>query len=141
MNIPPFGTFDIDTSVTCNASTLNATIRIDQITGKGTLTVMCNGIVLNRIEAQIGIPISMSSVVRDYLGAVSNIGGAISGMVEGTLTGGMGGMLAGGLPGIGNALKSLQARANTIGTTGSYGSLIGDFKLDHQFFSFVLCEL
>ncbi len=134
LTIPPFGTFDIDTSVTCNASTVTATIRIDQITGKGTLTVTCNGIVLNRIEAQIGIPISMSSVTRDYLGAVSNIGGAISGMAEGALTGGMGGMIAGGFSGIGNALKSLQARANTIGTTGSYGSLIGDFRLDHQFF-------
>lgn len=134
LTIPPFGTFDIDTSVTCNASTVTATIRIDQITGKGTLTVTCNGIVLNRVEAQIGIPISMSSVTRDYLGAVSNVGGAIGGMVEGALSGGMGGMIAGGFTGIGNALKSLQARANTIGTTGSYGSLIGDFRLDHQFF-------
>lgn len=126
LTIPPFGTFDIDTSVTCNASTLNAIIRIDQITGKGTLTVMCNGIVLNRIEAQIGIPISMSSVTRDYLGVASDVGGSIGDFISGDVLG--------GLSGIGNALKSLQARANTIGTTGSYGSLIGDFRLDHQFF-------
>lgn len=126
LTIPPFGTFDIDTSVTCNASTLTATIRIDQITGKGTLTVECNGIVLNRIEAQIGIPISMSSVSRDYLGAVSNVGGAIGGMLTGDFIG--------GISGIGNALQSLQARSNTIGTTGAYGALIGDFRLDHQFF-------
>ena len=134
LSIPPFGTFDIDTSVTCNASTVTATIRIDQITGKGTLTVTCNGIVLNRVEAQIGIPISMSSVTRDYLGAVSNVGGAIGGMAEGFLSGGLAGGVLGGLSGIGNALQSLQARANTIGTTGSYGSLLGDFRLDHQFF-------
>ena len=134
LTVPPFGVFDIDTSVTCNASTLTATIRLDQITGKGTLTVECNGIVLNRIEAQIGIPVSMSSVTRDYLGAVSNIGGAIGGMAEGFLTGGLAGGVVGGLSGIGNAIQSLQARANTIGTTGSYGSLIGDFKLGHQFF-------
>ena len=134
LTIPPFGTFDIDTSVTCNASTLDATIRIDQITGKGTLTVSCNGIVLNRIESQIGIPISMSSVMRDYLGAVSNVGGAIGGMAEGFLSGGLAGGVLGGLSGIVNALQSLQARSNTIGTTGSYGSLIGDFRLDHQFF-------
>lgn len=126
LTIPPFGTFDIDTSVSCNASTLNATIRIDQITGKGTLTVTCNGIVLNRIEAQIGIPISMSSVSRDYLGAVSNVGGAIGNFLSGDV--------GGGFSGIGNAIKSLQARSNTIGTTGSYGSLLGDFRLDHQFF-------
>lgn len=134
LTIPPFGTFDIDTSVTCNASTVTATIRIDQITGKGTLTVTCNGIVLNRIEAQIGIPISMSSVTRDYLGAVSNVGGAIGGMAEGFLSGGLAGGVLGGLSGIGNAIQSLQARSNTIGTTGSYGSLLGDFRLDHQFF-------
>lgn len=142
LTIPPFGTFDIDTSVTCNAPNdsgenapvVTATIRIDQITGKGTLTIMCNGIVLNRIEAQIGIPISMSSVIRDYLGAVSNVGGAISGMADGFLSGGLAGGVVGGLSGIGNAIKSLQARANTIGTTGSYGALLGDFRLDHQFF-------
>ena len=134
LTVPPFGVFDIDTSVTCNASTVTATIRLDQITGKGTLTVECNGIVLNRIEAQIGIPISMSSVTRDYLGAVSNIGAGASGMIDGLLSGGVAGGIVGGLSGIGNAIQSLQARANTIGTTGSYGSLIGDFKLDHQFF-------
>lgn len=126
LTVPPFGTFDIDTSVTCNASSLTVTIRIDQITGKGTMTVKCHGAVLNRIEAQIGIPISMSSVTRDYLGTASNVGGAISGLLTGDVLG--------GLSGIGNALQSLQARANTIGTTGSYGSLLGDFRLDHQFF-------
>ena len=134
LTLPPFGSIDIDTSVTCNATSLTITIRIDQITGKGTLTIECNGIVLNRIEAQIGIPISMSSVTRDYLGAVSNVGGAIGGMAEGYLTGGLAGGVLGGLSGIGNAIKSLQARSNTIGTTGAYGALLGDVKLDYQFF-------
>ena len=134
LTLPPFGNIDIDTSVTCNADTLTTTIRIDQITGKGTLTISCNDIVLNRIEAQIGIPVSMSSVTRDYLGAVSNVGGAIGGMVDGALAGGIGGMIAGGFSGIGNAVKSLQARSNTIGTTGSYGSLLGNCELDYQFF-------
>ena len=126
LTVPPFGSFDIDTSVSCNASTVNVTIRIDQVTGKGTLTVSCNGIILNRIESQIGIPISMSSVTRDFLGTASNVGGAIGNFLTGDVVG--------GLFGIGNAIQSLQARSNTIGTTGSYGSLLGDFRLDHQFF-------
>ena len=134
LTVPPFGTFDIDTSVTCNASTVDVTIRIDQITGKGTMTVSCNGIVLNRIESQIGIPISMSSVTRDYLGTASNIGGAVGGALSGFATGGVAGGVLGSLSGIGNALQSIQARANTIGTTGSFGTLLGDFRLDHQFF-------
>lgn len=134
LTVPPFGTFDIDTSVTCNASSVDVTIRIDQVTGKGTLTVSCNDIVLNRIEAQIGIPISMSSVTRDYLGTASNIGGAVGGALSGFATGSVAGGVLGSLSGIGNALQSIQARANTIGTTGSYGTLLGDFRLDHQFF-------
>ena len=126
LTVPPFGSFDIDTSVSCNASTVDVTIRIDQVTGKGTMTVSCNGIILNRIESQIGIPISMSSVTRDFLGTASNVGGAIGNFLTGDVVG--------GLSGIGNAIQSLQARSNTIGTTGSYGSLLGDFRLDHQFF-------
>ena len=68
----------------------------------------------------------MSSVTRDYLGGVSNVGGAIGNLLSGDVLG--------TVSGVGNALQSLQARANTIGTTGSYGSLLGDFRLDHQFF-------
>ena len=134
LTIPPFGVFDIDTSVTCNASTLTAVIRIDQITGKASLTISCNGIVLNRVEAQLGIPISMSSVKQDFIGAASGLAGAIGGAAAGALSGGLGGMVLGAASGIGNAITSLVPRASTIGTTGSYGTLIGDFRLDHQFF-------
>lgn len=134
LTIPPFGVFDIDTSVTCNASTLTATINIDQITGKASLTITCNGIVLNRVEAQLGIPISMSSVKQDFIGAASGLAGAIGGAAAGALSGGLGGMVLGAASGIGNAIQSLVPRASTIGTTGSYGTLLGDFRLDHQFF-------
>ena len=83
LTMPPFGVIEIDTSVTCNASTLTADIQIDPITGKGILTVKCNNIILNRVEAQLGVPISLSSVTRDYIGAASGIGGAIGGAVAG----------------------------------------------------------
>ena len=134
LTIPPFGVFDIDTSVTCNASTLTATIRIDQITGKASLTVECNGIVLNRVESQIGIPMALSSLSRDFIGAASGLAGAIGGAAAGALSGGLGGMVLGASSGIGNAITSLVPRASTVGTTGSYGTLLGDFRLDHQFF-------
>lgn len=134
LTIPPFGVFDIDTSVTCNASTVTATIRIDQITGKASLTITCNGIVLNRVEAQLGIPISMSSVKQDFIGAAAGMAGAIGGAAGGFLSGGLAGGVLGAASGIGNAIQSLVPRASTIGTTGSYGTLLGDFRLDHQFF-------
>lgn len=133
LTLPPFGTIDIDTSVTCNASTLTAQIRIDPITGKAILTISCNNIVLNRVESQLGVPISLSSVIRDYVGTASSALGSLSGVVGGALTGDVGGVI-GSLSGIGNAVKSAMPRANTIGTTGGFASAMGTFRLDHQFF-------
>ena len=141
LTIPPWGTIDIDTSVTCNASTLNVDVDLDPITGKAILVVKANNIVLNRIECQLGVPISLSSVTRDYVGAASSalggITGAISGAVAGAAAGPAGiaaGALVGGGASIGNAVQSLMPRAQTIGTTGSFVSNRGDFRLDAQFF-------
>ena len=134
LTMPPFGVFDIDTSVTCNASTLTADVQIDPITGKAILTVKCNGIVLNRVEAQLGVPISLSSVTRDYVGAASGLAGAIGGAATGAAFAGVGGAVLGAASGIGNAISSLMPRASTIGTTGGFASGMGTFRLDHQFF-------
>lgn len=133
LTLPPFGTIDIDTSVTCNASTLTAQIRIDPITGKAILTISCNGIVLNRVESQLGVPISLSSVTRDYVGTASSALGSLSGVLGGALSGDVAGAI-GSLSGIGNAVKSAMPRASTIGTTGGFASAMGTFRLDHQFF-------
>lgn len=132
LTLPPFGVFDIDTSVTCNATALTATFKIDPVTGKTSLTITCNGIVLNRIEAQLGIPITLSQVNRDVIGAVSGLAGAVGGIASMAM-GNAGGAI-GAATGIGNAISSLMPRASTVGTTGSFGTLLGDFKLDHQFF-------
>lgn len=132
LTIPPYGCIDIDTSVTCNASTLDIEVEIDPLTGKGVLIVYSNGMVLNRIESQIGVPISLSSVTRDYIGGVTSALGAVGGAVSGFM-GNIGGFI-GAASGVGNAVESLMPRANTIGTTGSFASNHGGFRLDFQFF-------
>ena len=139
LTIPPYGCIDIDTSVTCNASTLYVEIEIDPTSGKSILVIKCNNIVLNRIEAQIGVPVSLSSVTRDYVGAVTSAVGGIAGTVGGvmgasTSVGAIAGGIAGGISGIGNAIESIQPRAQTIGSTGSFVSNRGEFRLDYQFF-------
>ena len=133
LTIPPYGCIDIDTSVTANASTLSVEVEVDPISGKGVLVVQANGIVLNRIESQIGVPISLSSVTRDYIGGVTSALGAVGGAVSGFM-GNIGGFI-GAASGVGNAVESLMPRANTVGTTGSFVANRGDFRLDAQFFS------
>lgn len=134
LTIPPFGCIDIDSSVTCNASTLTVDVEVDPITGKGILEISCNNIILNRLEAQIGVPISLSSVTRDYIGAATSAIGAIGGAIGGAMSAGIGGAFLGAASGIGNAIESLMPRANTIGTTGTFAANHGSFRLDFQFF-------
>lgn len=132
LTVPPYGCIDIDTSVTCNASTLTVDVDVDPLNGKGILVVKCNNIILNRLEAQIGVPISLSSVTRDYIAGATSALGAVGGVVSGFM-GDIGGFI-GAASGIGNAVESMMPRAQTIGTTGSFVSNRGDFRLDHQFF-------
>ena len=132
LTIPPFGVIDIDTSVTCNASTLDVLVRIDPITGKGILTVSCNGITLNRVEAQLGVPISLSSVTRDVIGAAGALAGGIGGLASAAFGNASG--ILGAINGVGNAISGIMPRASTVGTTGGFASGMGDFRLDHQFF-------
>lgn len=130
LTIPPFGCIDIDTSVTCNASTLSVEVEVDPIGGKGILIVKCNGIILNRIESQIGVPIALSSVTRDYVGGITNTVGALTSPFSGSGAGAIGSMVGA----IGNAVESLMPRAQTVGSTGSFVANRGEFRLDHQFF-------
>lgn len=131
LTIPPYGCIDIDTSVTCNASTLDVDIEIDPTNGKGILVIKCNNIVLNRLEAQIGIPVSLSSVTRDYIGGVTSAVNAVGSGVS-ALMGNVGGVFS-AIGSIGSAVESMMPRAQTVGTTGSFVSNRGDFRLDYQF--------
>ena len=134
LTIPPFGCIDIDSSVTCNASTLTVDVEVDPITGKGILEISCNSIVMNRLEAQIGVPISLSSVTRDYIGAATSALGAVGSAIGGFLSGDIAGGVIGAATGIGNAVQSSMPRAQTIGTTGTFAANHGSFRLDCQFF-------
>lgn len=140
LTMPPFGCIDIDTSVTCNASAISVEVEIDPIGGKGILIVKCNDIILNRIESQIGVPVALSSVTRDYIGGITSTVGAIAsgvGAVAGGIAGNVGaiaGGVAGAISGIGDAMQSLIPRAQTVGSTGSFVANRGEFRLDHQFF-------
>lgn len=134
LTIPPFGCIDLDTSVLANASTVNANIKLDSLTGLGILTVTCNGVVLNRIEAQVGIPISLSQISRDYVGMTTSILGGVAGVAGGAASGNVAGAIGSGVGAVGDAIKSMQPRAQTIGSGGGLAQLESNPRLDLQFF-------
>lgn len=135
--VAPFGLIEIDTSVTSNATELLLEIEIDMPTGLGILTVSCNGNTLNRIEAQIGVPIQLSQVTRDYIGGVTSIVNGISSGIGSAISGNIGGAITGAIGSIGNAINSLAPRSNSIGSGGSFAQLDYPPKLQAQFFECV----
>lgn len=147
LTIPPFGCVDLDSTVLRNASSVTCEVSVDLPTGLGILTVTCNGIVLNRLEANVGVPVQLSQVSRDYVGAVTSalsgvasiaggIGGGIAtGGAMGVVTGGSG--VASGLSSIGDAVKAIQPRVQSVGSGGSYAQLEKTWRLDAQFFPMV----
>lgn len=136
LNFPPFGNLEIDTSVTNNASKLNIELDYDIFTGSGQLRVVCNGIVLNQINTQLGVPVQISQVARDYLGAAQSIVSGVGSVVSGALSGGaaLAGGIANGVNAVGDAVRAMIPRSNTIGSNGNYSVLNYQPRLDYQFF-------
>lgn len=153
--VPPFGVIDIDTSVINNVSQLTLKISIDWPTGLGILSVYAGSLLLNRIEAQIGVEVVLSQVTKDYMGAagaiMSGIGSIASaaaslafppaGLAGGALTAFKGASIMQGAGGagsaIGNAITALTPRSQTVGSGGSYGQLYQEAGLYAQFFEIV----
>ena len=132
---PPFGVVELDTTVTCNAESVNVDVYVDANTGEGNLIIECNGIVLNRIASQIGVPIQISQVSRDYLGAATSFIGGMVGGIASIATGNVvagAGAIAGG---IGNAAAAAANRSNTVGSSGNFSILFAkNPELNLQFF-------
>lgn len=153
--VPPFGVIDIDTSAINNIDELTIKISMDWPTGLGILSVYADDLLLNRIEAQIGVEVVLSQVTKDYLGAAGAIMSGIgsiataaaslafppAGLAGGALTAFKGASIMQGAGGagsaIGNAITALTPRSQTIGSGGSYGQLYQEAGLYAQFFEIV----
>lgn len=131
---PPFGVFDLDTSITAGATSIDINTYLDFLTGKGILEVVCNSNNLVKVEAQVGVPIQLAQVSRDYLGALTSIGGMAGGIVSSAMTGNIGGVISSVSTGIGNSINALMPRAQSIGGGGSYAQLFTNCRLEYQWF-------
>ena len=143
LSFPPFGTIELDTTVICNVDSITVDVRIDTLNGRGIMEVWANGVLLNKLESQIGVPVQLSQVTRDYMGAFNNtvsaassIAGGIGSILTGNIAGGVGSII-GGAGAIGNAGASLVPRSQSIGSGGSYAQLYENPRLDFQFFECV----
>lgn len=132
---PPFGAIELDSTKLAGSSNLNLIIKTDLLNGLGILIVEDeNYKEINRIEGQIGVPLNMSQVTRDFLGAAQNLANSAIGLGANAITGNVPGIIMSAISGVGSVINALRPQCQSIGAGGSFvqlesgrGSLVGQF--------------
>lgn len=136
LDFPPFGNIELDTSLTANATQVNTNITFDMITGQAKLRILINGVCTDIQDAMVGVPIQLSQVMKDYLGAAQSAVNGLLGIATGALAGGVGGIsgaISSGVNGIANGVRAMQPRNSSISGNGSFSHLRYRPRLYHQF--------
>lgn len=136
LDFPPFGNIELDTSLTANATQVDTRITFDLITGKAKMKILIDGVCTDIQEAMVGVPIQLSQVSNDYLGAAQSAVNGLLGIATGALTGGVGGIagaISSGVNGIANGVRAMQPRNSSISGNGSFSHLRYRPRLYHQF--------
>lgn len=133
---PPFGLFDLDTSVISQASTLTTEVILDLITGSATLRVWAEsaGKFLINTKSQVGVPIDLTQSTHDYIGAATGFAGSIMGMVGSAATGNIMGASMSAMGMVGSVTSAMRPAASSIGGNGGYSDLYGLITLLAQFY-------
>ena len=131
---PPFGAFDLDTSLTAGASQVRAQTFYDVVTGEGILEIRIDGVLTHRVSSQVGVPIQLTQVYNDYINAGLNAASSIAGGIASLLTGNISGAISGGVSAIGSAVDAMRPVQSTIGGTGSFADLRGRAALYSVFY-------
>lgn len=118
--LQPFGGIPIDTTIVYSQTTVTAAMHIDPITGNAVCTVLSGGITLTQVSAQIGVPIQLSQMAVDYVGAAKSAANTIGGIVGNAMSGNIAGLIANGVSGVIDS--TLQARIPQMQTSGANGS-------------------
>ena len=132
-----FGSFNLDSNMLAGDQNIILNYKIDLISGTGILTAYGNKSIAAQVKSQVGVPIQLTQVTRDYIGtATSALGGAAS-FVGGLFTGNIGGAVMGLSSGIGNAVQSAAAKVLSVGSNGGMSDLDFKTRLDYIFYKVV----
>lgn len=132
LNAGLFGYFPIDTSFFAETLAGQMTIGIDAITGEGVLFVKNDqGHVMSVHRAQVGVPIKLAQITRDYLQTLSNGvqtgSDIIGGVIDTIKSKGLAGKLSTGAETVARAtngiVSTIKSAMPTLLTSGSGGSM------------------
>lgn len=150
LNLAPFsryrldfyswGMIPLDSTKLVGATTLTCLSSVDCMTGVGTLYVNTPGFTFGNVgvfEAQVGVPVQLAQIARDYVGNAINGVGNVAGALASAFTGNIGGAITQGLGVIGNAVDAQIPELMTGGRNGTLSAFFSKPRLWSQHMSVV----
>lgn len=133
---PPFGLFDLDSTAMCSGTQLAITVYLDLITGSGRLQVAGegDGKYLVHTSSQVGVPINLTQITYDYLGAAGGVAGGLIGMIGSAISGNLAGASMSAIGMVGSAVNAMRPSVSSIGGNGGFSDLTGRITLLAQFY-------
>lgn len=135
LDVPPFGRMELPSDLLAGQASINLIAVIDWISGRGVLRVKnTDGDPIILSEAQVGVTVQVSQVLRDYAGGALGAISAGASVGAALLTGNIPGAITGVASAIGNAVTSAQPTVTTSGMNSGFSGLAGSWHLTSTFF-------
>lgn len=130
-----FGDIDLDTTLIYDASDITLVPALDITTGIGYVNIYAKNktVHLGFVEKQVGVPIQLSQVTKDYLGAFQNDLNASVGVIGNLVSGDLIGATIGGVNGIINGIKAKQPHVSSTGSVSTFMDLLRGVSLVYTF--------
>ena len=136
LNAPPFGLIGLNNEFMLDSAYIAVNYNVDMITGAGIIKIYAtddpdiNNVnlaakMITRATAQVGVPVSITQAVTDFMGMVAGTAQALAGAFTLNPIEMGGGLL--------NTLSSKQPQLSSIGGTGGMAGLAGTWRLQSIF--------
>lgn len=132
--VPPFGVIELDATALADVATLTINATVDITSGVGCLEIRGGGAILHRLEQQVGIPIQLSQITRDYMGAARTAVGGFFNSIGQALTGNIGGAIGTAANAAIDTQLALVPRENSTGQGGAFTYLYMTTALTATFY-------
>lgn len=128
LTFQPFGQITIDPSLvyTSDDNKVYYRVVVDPISGVGILELSVKQNAQDRIFltqcSQVGVPVSISQMSRDYMGFATSALGAVGGAASSLASGNIPGIFGSAAAGIASAVESMIPQIQTQGASGSFSA-------------------
>lgn len=139
LELPPFGTAELDPSICCMYPYVVCEIELDATTGVATISIGASDTqgsidtLITKYDTQLGVPMQLSARYRDIVTGIMQAGGGIGNTIANIVAGNYAGAIASAGAGIGNSVQALKPHVEKLGTQGSFAAYAGSCTLYAQF--------